>query len=228
MEDTFKRSHGLHSTDCHPPHALGGVAHKTREAMLLCEAAGYDVIIVETVGVGQSEISVKNMVDFFLLLMLAGAGDELQGMKKGILEMADAIVVTKADGDNLKHATEAQAVYQQALHLLSASPSGWQPVVLSSSALTGAGMEDVWKMISTFQDKTKSSGYFDTNRHVQNIAWFKEYFSELLKTDIKKFKSLKPVQEKLEAGVANLSISAHAAAMQLLEAYHQAIQGSKS
>src|SRR5690349_8544610 len=126
---------------------LGGVASKTREALLLCEAAGYDVIIVETVGVGQSEVAVKNMVDFFLLLVLAGAGDELQGIKKGIMEMADGIVITKADGDNVKHATEAQAEYQHALHLSSGSPSRWQPKVLTASAILNEGLDDIWKMI---------------------------------------------------------------------------------
>ena len=116
---------------------LGGVAHKTREVMFLCEAAGYDVIIIETVGVGQSEVTVKKMVDFFLLLILAGAGDELQGIKKGIMEMTDAIVITKADGDTINHATKTQAEYQHALHLFQSSTSGWQPRVVTASAFTG-------------------------------------------------------------------------------------------
>lgn len=208
--------------------ALGGVAHKTREAMFLCEAAGYEVIIIETVGVGQSEVSVKNMVDFFLLLMLAGAGDELQGIKKGIMEIADAVVITKADGENVKHATEAQAVYQQSFHLFSPPMSGWEPVVLTSSASTGDGIENVWNMILKYQQATKSTGFFDRNRSLQNVAWFQEYFTQLLKADLQKFTSLEIVQKKLEKAVEDLSISSRDAARQLLEAYHQAIREIKS
>src|SRR6478609_11290562 len=133
---------------------LGGVASKTQETILLCEAAGFEVIIVETVGVGQSEVAVKNMVDFFLLLMLAGAGDELQGIKKGIMEMTDAMVITKADGDNVDHATRAQAEYQHALHLFPASSSGWEPRVVTASALKGKGIDAVWKMITEYQSLT--------------------------------------------------------------------------
>jgi LAO/AO transport system kinase len=166
---------------------LGGVAMKTREAMLLCEAAGFDVILIETVGVGQSEISVKKMTDFFLLLMLAGAGDELQGIKKGIMEMADGIVITKADGDNLKHAMAAQSEYQHALHLQPVSSSGWSAQVLTSSAHLVTGIGDVWKMIQTYTTQTKQSGYFKFNRENQNVSWFHDYFEMLLKTDIKKF-----------------------------------------
>ena len=125
---------------------LGGVANKTREVMLLCEASGYDVIIIETVGVGQSEVEVKSMTDFFLLLMLAGAGDELQGIKKGIMEMADGLAITKADGDNIQQATAAQSEYQHALHLYPTPASGWNPNVLTCSALTGTGIDEIWKM----------------------------------------------------------------------------------
>ncbi len=129
--------------------------------MLLCEAAGFEVIIIETVGVGQSEVMIKNMVDFFLLLMLAGAGDELQGIKKGIMEVADGIAITKADGDNVHHATEAQAEYQHALHLNAPAPSLWQPKVLTVSALHGNGIEVIWKMIEDYVSHTTASGYFD-------------------------------------------------------------------
>jgi LAO/AO transport system kinase len=209
-------------------HALGGVARKTREAMFLCEAAGYEVIIIETVGVGQSEFAVKNMVDFFLLLMLAGTGDELQGIKKGIMEIADAIVITKADGENVKLALEAQAQYQQALHLFTAAESGWHPPVLTSSAYTGEGIEAVWQMIMKFQKEKRSSGFFARNRSLQNVSWFREYFKELVDTDLYKFPSVQLIRKKLEEAVADLSISSHVAAGQLLEAYHQAIRGSKS
>lgn len=203
---------------------LGGVAHKTREAMLLCEAAGYDVIIIETVGVGQSEVSVKNMVDFFLLLMLAGAGDELQGIKKGIMEMADGMVITKADGDNIKHATEAQAEYKHAFHLFSLAESGWTPQVLTSSAHTGQGIDAVWSMISKYQEHTTASGYFEKNRSQQNIAWFREYFEKLLKDDLQKITSLQEINQKLAKAVGNHELSSRQAALQYLEAYYNAIR----
>jgi LAO/AO transport system kinase len=206
---------------------LGGVAHKTREAMLLCEAAGYDVIIIETVGVGQSEVSVKNMVDFFLLLMLAGAGDELQGIKKGIMEMADGMVITKADGDNIKHATEAQAEYKHAFHLFSVAESGWTPQVLTSSAHTGQGIGDVWNMITKYKAHTTASGYFDKNRSHQNIAWFQEYFEQLLKDDLQKHTSLHDINRKLAKAVGNHELSSRQAALQYLEAYHEAIRNSR-
>jgi LAO/AO transport system kinase len=204
--------------------ATGGVAHKTREAMLLCEAAGYDVIIIETIGVGQSEIAVSNMVDFFLLLMLAGAGDELQGIKKGIIEIADAIVITKADGNNLKNAVEAQGVYQQALHLLSVPESGWHPTVLLSSAITGNGIEEIWNVMSKHNEHAKSTGYFLKNRSRQNIAWFHERFIQLLNKDLQQFIELRNFQKTLEEKVSSSAISSEAAAQQMLEAYHDALK----
>jgi LAO/AO transport system kinase len=204
--------------------ATGGVAHKTREAMLLCEAAGYDVIIIETIGVGQSEIAVSNMVDFFLLLMLAGAGDELQGIKKGIIEIADAIVITKADGNNLKNAVEAQGVYQQALHLLSVPESGWHPTVLLSSAITGNGIEEIWNVMSKHNEHAKSTGYFLKNRSRQNIAWFHERFIQLLNKDLQQFIELRNFQKTLEEKVSSSAISSQAAAQQMLEAYHDALK----
>jgi LAO/AO transport system kinase len=203
---------------------LGGVASKTRETILLCEAAGYDVIIVETVGVGQSEVAVKGMVDFFLLLMLPGAGDELQGIKKGIVEIADALVITKADGDNLKLAKKAVANYQQALQLLAASSSGWEVPVLTASALLGTGVVEVWDMIERFRHETTVSGYLEKNRTTQNITWFRESFSRLLQSDIYKSPSLKATQRQMEEAVRNLSISAPAAARQLLESYRKSLR----
>lgn len=160
---------------------LGGVSGKTREVMLLCEAAGYDFIVVETVGVGQSETHVHGMVDFFLLLMLAGAGDELQGIKKGIMEMADSVVINKADGDNLKAAKRAKAEYQNALHLFPANPSGWIPQVKTCSSIDKSGLEGVFEMLSKFQNQVKGNGYFDKNRTDQQVHWFKENLNELLK-----------------------------------------------
>ncbi len=205
---------------------LGGVANKTREAILLCEAAGFDVIVVETVGVGQSEVAVKNMVDFFLLLMLAGAGDELQGIKKGIMEMADSVVISKADGDNMKHATEAQAEYQQALHLVPSSISGWSPKVLTCSSLTNTGIQEIWKMILKFKDHATKSGFFEQNRMQQNIAWFQEHFNHLLKNDFRRFPSIQAEFINLEKKIADQKISVQAAANELLSSYHRAIKNS--
>ena len=207
---------------------LGGVAGRTREAMLLCEAAGFEIIIVETVGVGQSEVAVKRMVDFFLLLMLAGAGDELQGIKKGIMEMADGIVITKADGGNILHATEAQAEYQHALHLYPAKSSGWTPKVLTCSSFTGTGIQEVWRMITKYQSVTSSSGYFELNRRQQNVAWFREYFEHLLKLDYLSFQQLNTEISRLETEIAHEKISVQRAAGQLLSSYHQVIKGTRS
>ena len=202
-------------------HVLGGVALKTRETIFLCEAAGYDVNIIETVGVGQSEVAVRNMTDFFLLLMLAGAGDQLQGIKKGIIEIADAIVITKADGDNVTSASAAQLVYQQALQLLTAPPSGLQPRVLTSSAHTGQGMSDIWKLILKHKNETLASGYFEDNRTRQNIAWFTEYFNHLVNLELQRSTPLQTERKKLEQAVREYQLSAPEAARKLLEAYHQ-------
>lgn len=144
--------------------ALGGVTRKTRETITLCEAAGYDVILVETVGVGQSEIAVRSMTDFFLLLALTGAGDELQGIKKGIVEMADAIAVTKADGDNLVAAERLQLELSQVLHLLAPATVGWKPEVLTCSALKGSGIPEVWAVVEKFRKEMTASGEWDARR----------------------------------------------------------------
>ncbi|MBL0742360.1 methylmalonyl Co-A mutase-associated GTPase MeaB [Chryseolinea lacunae] len=227
MEELSKHPNGFIRPSA-SGNALGGVAHKTREAMLLCEAAGFDVIIIETVGVGQSEVAVKNMVDFFLLLMLAGAGDELQGIKKGIMEMADAIVITKAEGDNFSRAQEARADYQHALHLFPPPASGWTPRVLTSSALTGEGIEATWKLIEEHHHQTTTSGHLDLNRKHQNVAWFQEYFKDVLQADLHRYAAMKTLRQRLEKDVETRHLSAQDAARQLLDAYHQAIRGSKS
>lgn len=161
-------------------YTLGGVAAKTRETILLCEAAGFDVILVETVGVGQSETSVKSMVDFFLLLVLAGAGDELQGIKKGIMEMADGIVIHKAEDDNLSAAKRAKVNYQNALHLFPKSESGWIPPVLTASSITKSGLEDIWDMILEYEAITLESGFKEENRSQQRIKWLEENLQFLL------------------------------------------------
>jgi len=203
---------------------LGGVANKTREVMLLCEAAGYDLIIIETVGVGQSEVTVKNMVDFFLLLMLAGAGDELQGIKKGIMEMTDAMVITKADGDNVDPATRAQAEYQHALHLFPPAASGWQPRVVTASSVTGKGIDVVWNMINEYQNFTSTSGFFKQNRSEQQVAWFHEFFDQLLKSDLQRLHHFQSTLKNMEQDVAEQKVSAYAAAHKLLKAYYQDIK----
>jgi len=183
---------------------LGGVADHTRDAILLCEAAGFEIILVETVGVGQSETAVRNMVDFFLLLQLAGAGDELQGIKKGIMEMADGIVITKADGENEKKAKQAQTEYQHALHLFQLAESGWQPKVMTTSAVEKKGIEEVWKMIESFQNFSAKDRFFQKNRDQQNLLWFRESVDQLLKSKILKSKEtlskVKSFEKKITEG----------------------------
>lgn len=152
--------------------SLGGVAARTREALLLCEAANYDVIIVETVGVGQSETEVRTMTDFFLLLQIAGAGDELQGIKKGVIELADAIVVNKADGENKVRARQAKVEYARVLHFLHPFTPGWTPQALACSAIEGSGIDQVWKLICEFKDEMTTSGVFERRRCEQNVDWF--------------------------------------------------------
>lgn len=160
--------------------SLGGVANKTRETMLLCEAAGFEVIIVETVGVGQSETIVKGMVDFFLLLMLSGAGDELQGIKRGIMEMADAVVITKTDGDNIQKAKNARMEYIHALHLYPPSQNNWYPHVLTCSALEKTGLSEIWEMIIDFQKQMLANGFWQSNRQEQNLEWMYAFIKQTL------------------------------------------------
>ena len=161
--------------------SLGGVARKTRETIVLCEAAGFDKIFVETVGVGQSETAVHSMVDFFLLIQLAGTGDELQGIKRGIMEMADGIVINKADGDNIDRARLAQAQFRNALHLFPLPPSGWTPEVLTYSGYYEIGIPEVWDMIYRYFDFVKKNGYFEEKRRQQEKYWMYETINEHLK-----------------------------------------------
>lgn len=163
--------------------SLGGVARKTRESIILCEAAGFDVILIETVGVGQSETAVHSMTDFFLLLKLAGAGDELQGIKRGIIEMADAIVINKADGENTKAAQQAKVEFQRALHLFPSKESGWTPKTSTCSALNNEGIEPIWETIQAYVSLTKENGYFENKRVEQNKFWLHQTIEEKLKTD---------------------------------------------
>ena len=163
--------------------SLGGVARKTRETIILCEAAGFDTILIETVGVGQSETAVHSMVDFFLLLKLAGAGDQLQGIKRGIMEMADAIVINKADGDNINKAKAAKVEFNRALHMYPVKESGWQPTVLLASALKNEGIIDIWDLIVNYIKQTKESNYFDHKRKEQNKFWLLQTIDDRLKSD---------------------------------------------
>lgn len=196
--------------------ALGGVGQKTRESMLLCEAAGYDVIIVETVGVGQSETTVHEMVDFFLLLMLAGAGDELQGIKKGIMEMADAIAITKADGENLTPAKKARKEYQSALHLFPPAESGWFPKVLTCSALKQQGLEDIWEQVRAYEAHTKANGYFLQRRKEQNLHWMHQSIGFFLKEAFYHNPEIKSRIKEYEEKVKNGEMHSINAARELL------------
>lgn len=162
---------------------LGGVAQKTRETIILCEAAGFDVILIETVGVGQSETAVHSMTDFFLLLKLAGAGDELQGIKRGIMEMADSIVINKADGSNLKAAKIAKNEFNRALHLYPIKESGWSPKTMTASALKNEGILDVWENILEYLDQTTTNGYFQKKRKEQNKFWLQQTIENNLKRE---------------------------------------------
>lgn len=161
---------------------LGGVARKTRETIILCEAAGFDVILIETVGVGQSETAVHSMTDFFLLLKLAGAGDELQGIKRGIMEMADSIVINKADGDNLKAAKMAKNEFNRALHLYPPKESGWAPKTLLCSALKNEGIAEIWEVVSNYFEMVKTNGYFNHKRKEQNKFWLMQTIESRLKS----------------------------------------------
>ncbi len=199
--------------------SLGGVARKTKESIILCEAAGFDTIFVETVGVGQSETAVASMVDFFLLLMLAGAGDELQGIKRGIMEMADAILINKAEGDNLTKAKLARIQYENALHLFPAPPSGWTPLVETCSALHHTGIDTSWKLIEDYLQLVKSNGYFEKNRQNQSVQIMHETINQRLTDDFHQNKEIKMHLEKLRADILDHKISSYVAAQLLLEIY---------
>jgi LAO/AO transport system kinase len=198
---------------------LGGVARKTRETITLCEACGFDTIIIETVGVGQSEIAVHSMVDFFLLLKIAGAGDELQGIKRGIMEMADAIVINKADGDNIDKAQLAKSEFSRALHLFPPKKSGWTPTTASCSAKTHDGIPEVWKTISNYFELTKNNAYFDKKRAKQNEYWLLETIDEQLKFNFFNDPKIETLLDSTKKAVQNNEISPFAAAQLLLGNY---------
>jgi LAO/AO transport system kinase len=195
---------------------LGGVARKTRETMLVCEAAGFDVIIIETVGVGQSETTVSSMVDFFLVLMIAGAGDELQGIKKGVLEVADAIVINKADGDNKRRAELARREYETALHLLTPGSKDWSPPVLTCSALKQTGLEEIWEMIGQHRSVMLTNGEHQQRRKQQALDWMHFLLSEGLKNWFYSHPEIARELPDLTSDINNQKISPAAAASQLL------------
>jgi LAO/AO transport system kinase len=198
---------------------LGGVARKTRETIMLCEAAGFDTIIIETFGVGQSETAVHSMVDFFLLLKISGAGDELQGIKRGIMEMADAVVINKADGDNINKAKLTKTEFNRALHLFPAKKSGWIPTVSTCSAITKDGIDTVWETISTYLDLVKSNHYFEEKRQEQNQYWMLETINEQLKSNFYSHPEIMDLLDENKKAVANDEISPFAAAQSLLKKY---------
>ena len=196
---------------------LGGVAGKTRETMIICEAAGFDVIIVETVGVGQSETAVASMVDFFLVLMLAGAGDELQGLKKGVLELADAVAINKADGDNIKNAKRAKQEHENALSLLIPQSAAWSVPVLTCSAVTLDGIEDIWETILEHKKKLELTGEYTEKRRKQNLEWMWTLLEEGLKTRFFEKPEIKKLLPEITRDVEKGRKAPNIAARELLD-----------
>lgn len=199
--------------------SLGGVARKTRETIILCEAAGFDKIFVETVGVGQSETACHSMVDFFLLIQLAGTGDELQGIKRGIMEMADGIVINKCDGDNVERCQLAATQFRNALHLFPMPESGWTPKVLTYSGFYAYGIKEVWDMIYQYIDFVKANGYFDHRRAEQAKYWMYETINEHLHNSFYQNKTIADMIPGVEANVLNGQCTSFVAAKQLVDAY---------
>ncbi len=200
---------------------LGGVARKTRETISVCEAAGYDVIIIETVGVGQSEITVRSMVDFFLLVLIAGAGDELQGIKKGIIELADMIAINKADGDNKQKAELARAEYENALHYLRSDDGGWRPKTVTCSALTGEGVPQIWKEIQRFKEIMQNSGEFEKRRSEQNLEWMFTLLEESIKQKFYSHPKVRTALSSLREKVKKGKLLPTKAADELLSAFYE-------
>ena len=201
--------------------SLGGVARKTRETIVLCEAAGFDTIFVETVGVGQSETAVHSMVDFFLLIQLAGTGDELQGIKRGIMEIADGIVINKADGDNIARANIAASHFQNALHLFPPTDSGWTPKVLTYSGYCNTGITEIWKMIDEYIAFTKANGYFVHKRNEQSKYWMYESIHNMLHQSFYQHPNIKKLLPQMEQKVLNNEVSSFVAAKQLLDIFRK-------
>ncbi|OPZ27187.1 MAG: putative GTPase [Bacteroidetes bacterium ADurb.BinA174] len=208
--------------------SLGGVARKTRETIVLCEAAGFNYIFVETVGVGQSETAVHSMVDFFLLIQLAGTGDELQGIKRGIMEMADGIVINKADGDNIDKAKMAQTQLRNALHLFPLPESEWPPEVLTYSGYYALGIDEVWDMIHRYIEFVKKNGYFDVRRNKQSKYWMYETINERLRNDFYQNPEIENLMPLLENEVLSARKSSFVAAKEALDKYYFESQEPKT
>ena len=206
--------------------SLGGVARKTRESIILCEAAGFDTIFVETVGVGQSETSVHSMVDFFLLIQLAGTGDELQGIKRGIMEMADGITINKADGNNIEKAQVARTQFQNALHLFPLPESSWSPEVLTCSAVENTGIAETWNMVERYVKFVKENLYFGRKRNTQSKYWMYETINEQLKSNFYQNTEIKKILEQEEKRVLSNEESSFIAAKKLLDYYFKPFQMS--
>ncbi len=204
--------------------SLGGVARKTRETIVLCEAAGFDKIFVETVGVGQSETAVHSMVDFFLLIQLAGTGDELQGIKRGIMEMADGIIINKADGNNIDKAKLAATHFRNALHLFPMPESGWTPQVLTYSGFYAIGIKEVWDMVYSYIDFVKKNGYFAHRRNEQSKYWMYETINEHLRDSFYNNETVDHLLKTKEQQVLDGEMTSFAAARQLLEVYYKDIK----
>lgn len=200
---------------------LGGVTNTTAESMLLCEAAGYTIILIETVGVGQSETAVHSMTDFFLLLMLAGAGDELQGIKKGIMEMADLIVIHKADSDNINHSKAAKSKYENALHLFASNESGWSPKVTTASSTQNTGIDTIWEIIQNYQTLTVANGYFQKQRDHQKIDWMYRTIENELKRLFYNNSAIKARLPLLEQQIIASELSPVKAALNIIDEYNK-------
>ncbi|MBL6697638.1 MAG: methylmalonyl Co-A mutase-associated GTPase MeaB [Luminiphilus sp.] len=213
--ETLSRSESAFIRPSPAGKALGGVAFKTRESLMLCEAAGFDVVLVETVGVGQSEHQVAGMVDFFLLLMLPGGGDELQGIKKGILELADAIVVNKADGASEALARTTQQHYRGAMSLLS-HDGFWEPRVMTCSALHGVGISEVWETITDFAEEARVNGAFEKARAGQNFSWMRQLVDEMLRSSLSTHPAVQGALPAIEEAVRSAQQTPLAAAQQIL------------
>ncbi len=198
---------------------LGGVTRSTRETMLVCEAAGFDVVLVETVGVGQSETVVAGMVDFFLVLMLSGAGDDLQGIKKGVLELADMVAVNKADGDNVRRAELAAAEYRSALHLMSVASPTWTPPVLTCSAMANTGLVELWDQIEVHRDKLTATGELTARRRIQQVEWMWSMLDDRLRQDLRADPGVTERLVELELAVEDGSIPATVAVDELWARY---------
>jgi LAO/AO transport system kinase len=198
---------------------LGGVARKSRETITVCEAAGFDVVLIETVGVGQSEVTVRSMVDFFLLVLIAGGGDELQGIKRGIMELVDAILINKADGDNEKKANISKSDYENALHYLQPATKGWKPKVFTGSALTGKGISELWNTIKEFEKITKQSGIFEQRRKEQLVQWVHRMVEDWIIDEFYSNEKVKKMIKSIEEEIAEGRITPTLAAEKLLKIF---------